>query len=96
VKTILRLIALVIVIGAVVYWAAAGLNRGWTKTSVPIKTMDDVTGIEGVTYHKKFIPGVDFLAAAIGCGILCAGISFLFRTKSGLPTSNQPTANSLK
>jgi len=93
VKTILRFVALALVIGAIAYWAAAGANRGWTKTSVPIKTADDVTGIEGVTYQKKFVPGVDFLAAAVGCAVLCAGISFLFRTKRSLPTSNQPTAN---
>jgi hypothetical protein len=94
VKTTLRLIALALVIGAVAYWAAAGANRGWTKTSVPIKTVDEVTGIEGVTYQKKFVPGVDFLAVAIGCAVLCAGVSFLFRTKRNDQTSNQPTINS--
>jgi len=93
VKTILRLVALALVIGALAYWFAAGVNRGWTKTSVPVKTVDDVTGIEGVTYQKKFVPGVDFLAVAVGCAALCAGVSFLFRTKRSLQTSNQPTAN---
>ena len=64
-----------------ILWAALGANRGWTKTSVPVKTLDEVTGIEGVTYEKRFVPGVDFLGAALlGAGVL-AGISFLFRTK---------------
>ena len=58
-----------------------GMNRGWTKTSVPHKTIDEVTGIEGVAYEKHFVPGVDFLGAAImGAGVL-AGFSFLLRTK---------------
>jgi hypothetical protein len=80
-KSILRVVAALIILAAFAYWAAAGANRGWTKTSVPVKTLDDVTGIEGVTYHKKFVPGVDFLALAAGAGIVMAGVSFLFRTK---------------
>jgi len=91
VKSTLRLLALAIVIAAFGFWMCAGGNRGWTKTSVPVKTVDDVTGIEGVTYHKKFVPGVDFLAGAAGLGIICAGISFLFRTKTGSRTSNEQT-----
>ena len=30
-------------------WLATGANRGWTKTSVPVKTLDEVTGIVYVT-----------------------------------------------
>ena len=67
--------------GSIIYWAAAGANRGWTKTSVPRKMVDEVTGIEGVSYEKRFVPGVDFLGATLlGAGVL-AGASFLFRTK---------------
>jgi hypothetical protein len=80
-KAKLRLIAALIAAGAVIYWAAEGANRGWTKTSVPRKVPDPVTGIEGVAYDKHFVPGVDFLGAALlGAGVL-AGTSFLFRTK---------------
>jgi hypothetical protein len=80
-KRTLRIIAGVLIVGAIAFWAATGTNRGWTKTSVPKKIVDEVTGIEGVTYEKHFVPGVDFLGAALlGAGIL-AGISILFRTK---------------
>ena len=80
-KRTLRIIAGVLIVGAIAFWAATGANRGWTKTSVPKKIVDEVTGIEGVTYEKHFVPGVDFLGAALlGAGIL-AGISILFRTK---------------
>lgn len=89
VKSILRAFAAIIILAAVAYWAAAGANRGWTKTSVPVKTLDDVTGIEGVTYHKKFVPGVDFLAITVGAGIVVAGVSFLFRTKRSPQASNE-------
>jgi hypothetical protein len=91
VKSILRLLALALFLGAIAYWAATGANRGWTKNQVEIKTVDEVTGIEGVTYQKKFIPGVEFLAAAVGVAAVLAGASFLFRTKSALQTSNEQT-----
>jgi hypothetical protein len=75
------MIAAILIVGAIAFWAATGANRGWTKTSVPKKIVDEVAGIEGVTYEKHFVPGVDFLGAALlGAGIL-AGISILFRTK---------------
>jgi hypothetical protein len=77
----LRIIAAILAVGSLIYWAGAGANRGWTKTSVPRRIVDQVTGIEGVTYEKQFVPGVDFLGAAlIGAGVL-TGASFLFRTK---------------
>jgi len=89
VKSTLRLLALAIFLGAIGWWLAAGANRGWTKNQVPIKTLDEVTGIEGVSYRKQFIPGVDFLAGGAGAAILCAGLSFLFRTKRPPQTSNE-------
>jgi hypothetical protein len=78
-KRSLQLLALLVALGAVVIWAATGANRGWTKTSVPVKTLDQVTGIEGITYQKKFLPGVDFLGAAFAGAVVLAGASFLFR-----------------
>jgi hypothetical protein len=92
-KKPLRFIAAAVVLATLIFWSATGFNRGWTKTSLPVKTVDDVTGIEAVTYQKKFIPGVDFLAAAMGVGILFFGTSFLFRTKQSPRTSNEQTTN---
>ena len=80
-KKILQILALVVVLAAAITWLATGANRGWTKTSVPVKTLDDVTGIEGITYQKKFLPGVDFLGAAVVVAGALAGTSFLFRNK---------------
>ena len=80
-KKILRLLALLVLLGAFITWLATGANRGWTKTSEPVKTMDEVTGIEGIKYQKRFAPGLDFLGVALlGAGIL-TGVSFLFRKK---------------
>jgi hypothetical protein len=84
-KRTFRIIAAVLVIGAIAFWVAAGANRGWTKTRVPKKVVDEVTGLEGIQWQDKFVPGVDFLGAVLlGAGFL-AGVSFLSRTKSNNP-----------
>lgn len=81
-KKLLLLVALLLVLAAAGFWLMAGANRGWTKTSVAKKTTDEITGLEGITYEKKFIPGLDFLGATlIGAGIL-TGASFLFRKQA--------------
>lgn len=80
-KRIIRLLALVLALGAVIWWVAAGANRGWTKTSIPNTTVDEVTGIEAIAYEKGFVPGLDILGAALlGAGVLAA-VSVLFRSK---------------
>ena len=78
-KRTLRISALALALAATVGWLALGANRGWTRTSVPIKTVDEVTGIEGIEYQKRFVPGLELLATALlGAGLL-AGASILFR-----------------
>ena len=42
-KLFLRWTSLVVVLAAAVLWLSAGANRGWTKTSVPNGTVDEVT-----------------------------------------------------
>jgi hypothetical protein len=75
-KRSLQIIALVLAVGGIALWAALGANRGWTRTQTQIKTLDDVTGIEGISYRSQFQPGLDLLgvnlgiAAALGIGSL--------------------------
>jgi len=81
-KRTLRVTAAILAVAGIAFWAAAGANRGWTKTRVPKRVVDEVTGLEGVQWQDKFVPGVDFLGAALlGAGFL-AGISFLLPSKS--------------
>ena len=80
-KTILRILAVVLALGALGGWLGTGANRGWTKTSVPVKHTDEITGISVDEYQKRFVPGVDLLGVGLlGAGVL-AGASFLFRKK---------------
>ena len=80
-KKTLRIIAGVLIVGAIAFWAATGANRGWTKTHIPKKTVDETTGLEGIQWQEKFVPGVDFLGAALlGAGVL-TGISLFVPAK---------------
>ena len=94
-KRVLQILALAVGILAIVFWAAAGAQRGWTKTSIPVKSVDEITGIEGITYKKQFVPGLDFLGAGLlGAGFL-AGVSLFFRqtrTKTNRTAIQQATA----
>lgn len=77
----LRILAALVAIGALGFWAAKGANRGWTKNQAEKRTVDEITGIEAISYEKAFVPGVDFLGGAlIGAGVLGA-VSFAFKEK---------------
>jgi len=86
-KKILQLLAVLVLLAAGGTWLATGASRGWTKTSVMVKTLDPVTEIEGITYEKKFIAGVDFLGAAALIAGLLAGTSLFFRNKKPTPNN---------
>jgi len=87
-KRILQLMAVLVLLAAGATWLATGANRGWTKTSVVVKTLDPVTEIEGISYQKKFLPGLDFLGASALVAGLLGGTSLFFR-KRNQPTQNQ-------
>ena len=78
-KTALRTLALILALATVTGWLVAGANRGWTKTSREERKLDEVTGIEGITNVKTFLPGVDFLGAGLLAAAGLAGVSLFFR-----------------
>lgn len=80
-RRMLQLIAMVVALGALILWLALGANRGWTKSERQVKALDEVTGIEGISYEKKFSPGVDFLFGAWAAGSLLACSALLFGRK---------------
>jgi hypothetical protein len=88
VKRALIAFALVLTLAAGLFWLGAGANRGWTKTLVPIVTVDEVTGIEGITYQKKLVPGLDFLGISFATAAVLAAASLWIRNKR--TTANTP------
>jgi len=87
-KKILRLLAVLVLVTAGATWLATGANHGWTKTSVMVKTLDPVTGIDGISYEKKFLPGVDFLGAAVLAAGVLAGVSLFVNNNKHKQTTN--------
>ena len=77
-KKILRISAALVIVLALGMWLATGANPGWTKTSVPVKRTDEVTGITVDDYQNRFVPGADFLGAAFPGSSFLAGASLLF------------------
>ncbi len=61
------------------WWAATGLNPGFTETSRPVEIVDPATGLTTVDYRATFVPGVDFLGVSAAAAALLTGASFLFR-----------------
>jgi hypothetical protein len=81
-KQILLGLAAAVALSAIVIWTTKGAHRGWTKTLVPVKSVDEVTGLEGVSYQERFVPGVDFLGGALLGASMLAGASFVLRNKT--------------
>jgi hypothetical protein len=86
-KKAFRTYGLLLFVAAMALWLAKGANLGWTKTSVPVKRTDDVTGITVDDYQKRFVPGVEFLGAAGLGSVILVGASFLIRHRQPQSTN---------
>lgn len=73
--------SLAVALIALSLWFLAGANLGWTRTSVPVKTLDEVTGLEGITYEKRWVPGIEMMAVALLVSGALGASSFLFSQK---------------
>lgn len=80
-RLLLRLVAVAALIGGGTWWLAAGANRGWTKTSVPVVQVDEVTGLESRIYERRLMPGVEVLGAFLAAAGLAGAGSLVMRPK---------------
>ena len=84
----LRAVGLLLVLGTVLYWTAAG-RKGWSQTKVPVQKIDPITEIPYVDYEHRFAPGIDFLAAGTALGLVIAGSSlFVRKTQPTTPSAS--------
>lgn len=88
-RSLLRTVALGMAMVGVGMWWAGGAHWGWTQTSVPVRTLDEVTGLEAITYRPKFVPGVDFLVASLVAAGLVAGASFVIRRDANVGVKSE-------
>ncbi len=77
---LLRSLAAVIFAAGIAVWLSGGAHWGWTKTSVPLPFIDEVTGIEGTRWEERFVPGVEFPAAGVVVSLIFFGFSLLFKS----------------
>jgi hypothetical protein len=76
-RNLLRTLSAAVLAATLVWWISAGAHTGWSKTSVANMMTDEITGIDYPVWEKRFVPGVDFLAAGATISALLLGTSFL-------------------
>jgi hypothetical protein len=81
----LRVLAIVIVVAFVIFWFARGGRTGWSQDRVPVKQVDELTGLESITYENRYVPGADFLAIGIGISVTLLAVSFLPLFRKNIP-----------
>lgn len=62
------LMGVLIALGVCGWWASKGAHVGWTKTSVAVEKIDEITEIPYVEYEDRLVPGVEFPAGAVVVG----------------------------
>jgi len=88
IRLILRLVSAFCLVFGIVYWSGKGAHTGWSMDHVPTPQVDEITGIEFITYEERFVPGIEWLGGAVGLAILFFGLSLFFRTKEK-PTTHE-------
>lgn len=82
-RRLLQLCALVLALGTAGFWAAKGAHRGWSQHRVPVKQVDEITGLEHITYEDRYVPGIEVLAGGLGLAGLLGVVSlFISRPKN--------------
>lgn len=88
-RNVLRAFSALAALATVGIWLATGAHRGWTKTQVERITVDEITGIEGRSYEKQFVAGVELLGAGLLAAGMLAGLSLFFRNQTKLKPSTE-------
>lgn len=81
-KKSLRILALLLALASLGFWAAKGAHPGWSQDRVPVKQLDEVTGLEQITYEDRYVPGLDFLGGGLALAGLLAGVSLFVRNQN--------------
>ena len=74
---LLRIFAVLLLLGSLATWFATGANKGWTKTERVEKKIDPVTELEYQESHPAFLPGIELLILGTGCAVILFAVSFI-------------------
>lgn len=83
-KSVLLLAGLLVMIAGCSWWALNGAHTGWTKTSVAIEKIDEITEIPYVVYEDQFVPGIEFPIGFMGLGLSLMGTSLWISRKQSV------------
>ncbi len=72
-KFFLILTGTLVILAGGAWWVMMGAHTGWTKTSVAVHKIDEITEIPYVDYDKRLVPGIEFPVAFLGVGAVLAG-----------------------
>jgi hypothetical protein len=84
-KSVPAWLGLFVILAGVSWWALKGAHTGWTKTSVAIEKIDEITEIPYVEYEKRLVPGIEFPVAFCGIGVALIGLGWWMGRKRASP-----------
>lgn len=84
----LRVLALLVFVGVVGFWAAKGAHRGWSQHRVPVPKTDEITGIAYTEYEERYVPGIEVLGAGAALASAIFGATFFLRASPNRPPSS--------
>ncbi len=82
----LKRVALLLFLVTIGTWIYTGAHFGWTMTQVQEIQIEEITEMEMVVFHDRFVAGIDFLAAGVSLSLLLlfAGLFLSHRYRNHL------------
>ncbi len=88
-KRALQILAVVLAVATVSWWAAKGANTKFTKNRIQVTVIDPVTELPDHKWQEVFIPGIEYLGGGlIGAGALFVGSLFIRKQNKQQQTQN--------
>jgi hypothetical protein len=88
-KAILKFAALLVALATMLVWTWTGRNRGFTKTTGMVTSVDPVTEQEIIRWERRFQAGVDFLGGGLAAGLALFTLSVLIPDKPRSPRDSK-------
>ena len=73
--------ALALAAAILLLWAGFGAHTGWTRTSVTELQNDALTGLDYPVEVRRFVPGVELLAAGLGSAAALFALSAILERR---------------
>jgi hypothetical protein len=90
-KRALQILAVVLAVATVSWWAANGANTKFTKNRIQVTVIDPVTELPEYKWQEVFIPGIEYLAGGlIAAGAFFGGSLFIRRSNKQQQTQLIP------